>query len=168
MNHQNDAQTAERQMERAFKQTLLPVGTTNVYTVLRHVADLIEEEPTRLNMGDWLFLFKGQEYYNFSTVMPVPACGTVACASGWIGISTRLTRGIDQGYPSATRVFDFLGLPDASDDPHFTNNRYAVRLRLYSLFMSTDATPFEVAAALRTIAREFRPTLLRTPVKVTR
>jgi hypothetical protein len=51
---------------------------TNAYELLDEVVRVIEAEPRRLNMGNWIFM---PSYVERELI---PACGTVGCVAGWI------------------------------------------------------------------------------------
>lgn len=65
---------------------------TNSDELLDELVDVIETEPQRLLMSDWVAAFEDPD------ILPMhglePECGTVACAAGWIKI---LRRPIDRG-----------------------------------------------------------------------
>lgn len=65
----------------------LPVSKAiNSFELLYETADVIDEEPTRLNMSDWVSNYKDQSLFKREWSYNKPSCGTVACAAGWIGI----------------------------------------------------------------------------------
>jgi hypothetical protein len=68
--------------------TLVPRSTaTNSDELLDELVDVIETEPQRLLMSDWVAAFEEPD------ILPMhglePACGTIACAAGWIKILRR-------------------------------------------------------------------------------
>lgn len=68
----------------------LPMLKNGVYTVtqvLEHVYKILKERPARLDMRDWVSVWKGEKLTTrFRRTLP--ECGTVACIAGWITIAT--------------------------------------------------------------------------------
>lgn len=60
----------------------LPISlATNAYELMEDVNRAILEEPKRLNMENWVSMFKGDE---LTRQYQEPACGTVCCFAGWV------------------------------------------------------------------------------------
>lgn len=58
---------------------------TNAYDLVSDVIRVIEEEPKRFDMADWLdHIMPSRVKKTKSLQERYPACGTVACVAGWI------------------------------------------------------------------------------------
>lgn len=61
----------------------LPISlATNAYELMEDVNRAILEEPKRLNMSNWVSMFKGEDLTKYK-YHENPACGTVCCYAGW-------------------------------------------------------------------------------------
>lgn len=86
-------------------------GTYTDDQVLAWVEERIKEEPRRLNMRDWVLRFRGKITGNpHIRSNAKPACGTVACAAGWINIGTRNYE--NHGCFSGDHALRLMGLKD--------------------------------------------------------
>lgn len=145
--------TTKKKKPRLAPLPILRAGTYTAEQVLRHVAKLIEAEPKRLEMRTWCSLFKGVHLEDESFNVPLPACGTAACAGGWINLVTRTST---DGYydivgSAALRV---LGLSDVG-----------VGRQLDVLFSEVYAKPPYVITRLREICTTYAADL-QQPVVV--
>jgi hypothetical protein len=69
---------------------------TTAYGLLKYVIELIEQEPARYNQGTWAELIR-ERYTPGEAKVKVhprsgilPACGTIGCVAGWVGIVANL------------------------------------------------------------------------------
>ncbi len=85
------------------KSVSVPRSTAaNAYELLNDVARVITEEPGRVNMKWWAFLFKGRTLSSqaqFLEAEKIPQCGTVGCIAGWCCFLTRDTEEYAYGGP---------------------------------------------------------------------
>lgn len=157
----------------AFTQTpVLAPGTYSAHRVLREVIRTIEAEPKRLRMKDWVTALQGRPCPDIDLdidKVDLPACGTAACVSGWIGILTNQQRVHGQQCPRAGsfaswQTLPLLGLGDGASLE--TPRRNAARNDLSDIFMLTLSETPVVLDRLRAYCVEYRGLLSHLKVVV--
>lgn len=142
-------------------------GTYSGYEVLQWVIRKVEEEPKRLNMNDWVFMFKGKGRGYTIRARDTPRCNTVACMAGWAGMATgdaHVTgswaglRSLGLENPKLRAKFETL-------DP-FDNPVAIAESDLSDLFMMTKAAKRVVIAQAKALAEQHKPVLQAAKVKV--
>lgn len=128
----------------------LRAGTYTSYKVLDFVAKVIEEEPKRLHMDNWISMFKGKKLAYFSR-RKKPECSTVCCVGGWIATVTR-SGPVYGSYP-ILNILDISPSDRASDD-------------FYELFTNLRRTKKQVIKRLRDIMEEHEASLKAKKVVV--
>lgn len=137
-------------MKRVVKAIKKRLARTPIMAAGRYTADqglawlerTIKAEKRRLVMGSWISWFKGKSVISCRRVGK-PACGTVACAAGWINIGTRGYTGLGGEFGSE-RAIRSLGL--AIDGP--------TARALYLLFYKTGYNADQVLTELAQIRRD--------------
>lgn len=146
----------------------LTPGTYTARQVLLHVADIIEQEPLRLNMWFWVSAIRGQWEVQPSGTPKLPACGTVACVGGHICLNL----GLEHTDALGSRAMELLGLltgPNFNDYYYDDSTVPAARTAkndLNRLFFQMKASPTAVVAELREICRRYRASLQRKHITV--
>jgi hypothetical protein len=151
-------------------------GTYSVVEILRFVQKLIKQEPKRLYMGNWETYFKGRPLANMLDEDNLPACGTVACAAGWINIATGHkafnSRGGGRLNPGELSLV-YLKLADkkTSRSPYGYKEVELVNVApagnaLNRLFGRTEWKPNRVVAGIDKIIQKHRKALTETKVVV--
>jgi hypothetical protein len=152
-------------------------GTYSGVKVLRFVQKLIKQEPKRLYMGNWETYFKGRFLANGigEDEDNLPACGTVACAAGWINIATghKAFNTVGGHLNPGERSLVYMKLADkkTSRSPYGFKEVELVNvapagLALDKLFGRTRWKPNRVVAGIDKIIHEHRKALSRARVVV--
>lgn len=75
------------------KTPMLRPGRYSLYQVMEKICEVIEEEPRRFDMGDWVMMLRGQNRGMCSKSelekKKIPDCGTIGCFAGWGGVLLR-------------------------------------------------------------------------------
>lgn len=151
---------------------LLAPGTYSARQVLTFVIRVIEEEPKRLHMGNWVSALLDMPKASWAThryrgvTEHPPACGTVCCVAGWICVvaqpgrvaTDEVSRGLDG--KTALRL---LGLDDRDG---WSDTRDAAGRTLERIFYSTDANEHTIVPALRAFVLTYRALLSHIQVVV--
>jgi len=137
---------------------VLAPGRYTVLAIIERVLAVIIEEPRRLYMRNWLSWLDGirsEEEVRFPREDALPACGTVACVSGWIGLLT----GVE--HDSAATLSFLFGHQEDRKEKVAT-----AAANLSSIFWRMNATHAEVVDALRAYITKHRDTLAALTVEV--
>lgn len=135
----------------------LDPGTYSGTEVLLKVLEVVREVPERLQMSQWLWMLKGHSQYEFFPER-IPACGTVACLSGWIQMVTGRINGNDKGLvlylnvPTWAKSFSTLGLSTDLYGQSTTSLAY----ELYNLFHRQSLTSDQAADKLEALIGRHR------------
>lgn len=154
----------------------IPVSTApNAYRLLKDVIQAIREEPSRLFMMAWATYVDGElvwsspslepeytreepEYtrdYTQARELPVPACGTVLCISGWI---------TQMAYHAIPRLRSYI--PDLAyyavlgPDWELHSSTCQMKWQLHGIFYSTRFSTERVLEKLESFMREHKQFLL--------
>lgn len=113
----------------------------NSYQLLNELIKVVEDEPERLLMDDWIAAYKEPEILPLNGLQP--ECGTVACAAGWIRILRRpKTRGWRGNAGS---------VGDAALDQFPDDARGALHSLFYTFPTAQPGTPEYVAVVVNSI-----------------
>ena len=118
---------------------VLAPGTYTVKQILEWAIGVVEAEPRRLFMYNWMTYYKGEPVFGAREPAPnnpvqVPACGTVGCLAGWIGLGIGME---DPEVISGTPVLDALSMEGRA------------RSDLYRIFSMAEATTEQALAELK-------------------
>lgn len=152
---------AEKRVKKLAPTPRMRRGTYTADQVLAWTERRIAEEPKRLDMGEWIKVFRGKDVlFNLFSVRPadLPACGTVACEAGWINIGTRNYDANRENFGSRAALTK-LGLIKHGDPTPAGD-------ALAGLFLNTRLTPEEVIAEVQRIRKEYKRELTRSKVVV--
>jgi hypothetical protein len=149
------------------RRTVTPVLRRGTYTadhVIDKLIDAIKQEPGRLRMRWWISFLRGK---NLGALFPprfnIPACGTVACAAGWINI---ITRNMDSGRDGTSALNKLLGRGLWDEELQDYSDATAFRSEMYSLFMQINWRAPRVIKELRLIQMRYSKLLKSRKVVV--
>jgi hypothetical protein len=159
---------ATRNVQRLSPTPMMRPGKYTADQVIDFVANVIAREPKRLKMNHWVTYFKGRLLRNTRIAKAAqPACGTVACVGGWIGIAVT-GREVSGAYP----ILQLLGLADWTKSPFYEARlnykpEFATEAaELEAIFMRVKANKAHVVNLLGDYVRRHRPTLKTITVMV--
>jgi hypothetical protein len=155
-------------VQRLSPTPMMRPGRYTVDQVIDFVTRVIDREPKRLKMNNWVTYFKGRLLRPTRiTKASQPACGTVACVGGWIGIAVT-GREVSGAYP----ILQLLGLVEWTEPkygiarldytPAFANEA----AELEAIFMRVKSKKTVVVKLLRDYVGRHRPTLKKLTVTV--
>lgn len=153
--------------ESGFK---LRAGVYTAEQVINHAIKQIEEEPKRLRMASWVSAVCGR-IVDEDAVNSLPACGTAACAGGWIGLA------LGREIHGASQVLDLLGLPNGSNiscgcstckaqRAEHSNPEFNAAFDLSRLFQRTSEEAKTIVPALKALVETHKGVLQSKIVKV--
>lgn len=143
---------------------MLPPGTYTATEVLRWVKRQIKAEPKRLDMGNWLTMFKGEPRSFVYQVRRRPECGTVACLAGWINIGTGQVSSINDPVWGGTALRALF--PHNKDGWIVNVQKRRVASELDLLFYKVKLKAPDVIKELERYIRKNKPVLDQCPVVV--
>jgi hypothetical protein len=152
----------------------LKPGTYTALRVLRELQKAVRQEPRRIDMADWQQAFAGKSSWRFGPD-PLPQCGTVACAAGWLNILTGHQRDnvakrlMDPG----ERALLNIGLGKKRKSEYYAGLEFIAfdwadnaSESLQNLFSHTELDPREVVQEIDRIIATHRKSLLRAKAVV--
>jgi hypothetical protein len=162
----------KRKTQRRAVTPVLRRGTYTADHAMDKLIGAIKQEPGRLRMRWWISFLRGKNLLLSGLLataprFDIPACGTVACAAGWINIITRNT---DTGRDGTSALNKLLGR-STWDEQYASDVSELVaatgfRSEMHFLFMQTEWHAPRVTKELRRIQMKYSELLKSRKVVV--